>query len=91
MGYQESFSVLHQEAGAGTLAMPAEPAAVYNVTVPLNEFDPATARVTLYALYIPYASQANTGVPEPPGPPGTPWIMRGGTPSAHIMIIPPED
>ena len=86
----ESFTVRHQEAEAGTLAMPSEPAAVYNMSAPLEEFDPATAKVTLYALYIPYASQANTGIPEKPGPPGTPWIMRGGTPSAHIMIVPPQ-
>lgn len=88
---QESFEMRHKEADSGTLQMPREPAAVYSVTAPLAEFDPATAHVTLYAVYIPYASQATTGIPETPGPPGTPWIMRPGTASAHIMIIPPKN
>ncbi len=88
---QESFRIRHEEADAGKLQMPAQPAAVYNVTAALEGFDPATARVTLYALYMPYATQANTGISEVPGPPGTPWIMRAGTPSAHVMIVPPKD
>ena len=66
--------------------MPTEPAAVYNLGGPLSSFDAATAKVSLYALYIPHATQASTGIPEVPGPPGTPWLMRPGTPSAHIMI-----
>lgn len=84
---QESFDVRHQEADAGTLQMPDQPAAVYNVSGDLDGFDPATAKVTLYAVYIPYATAANTGLPETPGPAGTPWIMRPGTASAHIMIV----
>ena len=86
---QESFRIRHEEADAGALAMPTAPAAVYNVSMPLDEFDPATATVGLYALYIPHATQANTGIPERPSGPGAPWIMRAGTPSAHIMISPP--
>ncbi len=88
---QESFDVRHQEADAGTLAMPEEPAAVYNVSGSLDTFDPATAKVTLYAVYIPYATAANTGLPETPGPAGTPWLMRAGTASSHIMIVQPRD
>ena len=71
--------------------MPEEPAAVYNVSAPLEGFDPATAQVGLYALYIPYATQASTGISEAPNAPGAPWIMRAGTPSAHIMISPPQN
>lgn len=85
---QESFNIRHQEAEAGTLAMPTAPAAVYNLGGPLDGFDPATAQVGLYALYIPYATKASTGIPEQPIAPGAPWIMRPGTPSAHIMISP---
>ena len=59
---QESFDIRHAEAEAGTLVMPTHPAAVYNISAPLAEFDPARARVTLYALYMPYATQANTGM-----------------------------
>ncbi len=87
---QESFRVRHEEADAGALAMPAAPAAVYNVVGDAATFDPAQARIGLYAVYIPYATQATTGIPERPSAPGAPWIMRPGTPSAHIMIAPPE-
>ncbi|MDX1548597.1 MAG: hypothetical protein R3247_16495 [Rhodothermales bacterium] len=87
---QESFRIRHAEADAGTLPMPSEPAAVYNVALSLETFDPATATVTLYAVYMPYATQSSTGLPERPGPPGTPWIMRPGTASAHIMLVPPR-
>ena len=88
---QESFRIRHEEADAGTLKMPDEPAAVYNIYVPLEDFDPATATVGLYAVYIPGATQANTGIPEAPSAPGAPWIMRPGTPSAHIMISPAQN
>ncbi len=88
---QESFNVRHQEAEAGTLEMPSAPAAVYNLGGPLDSFDPETAQVGLYALYIPYATKATTGLPEQPVTPGAPWIMRAGTPSAHIMISPPQN
>lgn len=86
---QESIQTRHAEAEAGTLTMPDEPAVVYNVSYPLERFDPETAQVTLYAIYIPNATTATTGLPDEPGPPGTPWLMRAGTPSAHIMVIPP--
>ena len=87
---QENIEIRHQEAEEGTLAMPAEPAAVYNLGGALDTFEADSARVSLYALYIPYATQATTGIPERPIAPGAPWIMRAGTPSAHIMIAPPE-
>jgi len=87
---RESFRIRHEEADAGALPMPSEPAAVYNVAVALENFNPKTATVTLFAVYIPYATPATTGLSERPGPPGTPWIMRPGTASAHIMIVPPN-
>ena len=88
---QESFRIRHEEADAGTLEMPSAPAAVYNLSAPLAEFDPATVTVGLYALYIPHATTATTGLPERPSGPGAPWIMRPDTPSAHIMIVPPRN
>ena len=88
---QESFRIRHEEAEAGTLAMPSAPAAVYNLGGPLDSFDPETAQVSLYALYIPNATQASTGIPETPSAPGAPWLMRAGTPSAPIMISPPKN
>ncbi len=85
---QESFDIRHEEAEAGTLSMPTAPAAVYNINADVDSFDRSEASIGLYALYIPYATQASTGIPERPESPGGPWIMRAGTPSAHIMISP---
>ena len=86
-----SFEVRHREAEKGTLKMPEAPAMVYNLSG--DAFDPATGAVTgerrLYAVYIPYATPASTGLPDHPIGPGAPWIMRPGTPTAHIMISPP--
>ncbi|QXD13842.1 hypothetical protein GQ464_010200 [Rhodocaloribacter litoris] len=89
----ESFEVRHREAEEGKLKMPEAPATVYNLSG--DAFDPATGTVTaprrLYAVYIPYATPETTGLPDRPPGPGAPWIMRPGTPSAHIMISPPSN
>ena len=87
---QASFNTRHAEADAGTLTMPDQPAAVINVSGKIADVDLDAPQVTLYAVYIPYATEASTGIPETPGPSGTPWLMRPGTASAHIMIIPPR-
>ncbi len=87
----ESFEVRHREVEEGTLKMPEAPASVYNLSG--DAFDPATGEVAgarrLYAVYIPYATPASTGLPDHPIGPGAPWIMRPGTPTAHLMISPP--
>jgi len=81
----------HKEVEAGTLKMPDHPTSVYNLGG--DSFDPATGEVTnprrLYAVYMPYATPESTGLPARPPVPGGPWIMRPGTPTAHIMISPP--
>ena len=85
---QEPFDIRHAQADAGTLVMPTAPTAVYNVVSDLESFDPAEVHISVYALYIPYETQASTGIPEAPVAPGAPWKMRAGTPSGHIMIVP---
>ena len=80
----------HEEMDAGTLALPKNGAVLYNMSMKLEAFDPATASPTLYSLYTPYATVESTGLPEKPAAPGGPWIMRSGTPTAHIMIIVPR-
>ena len=91
---QESLSVRHEEADAGTLAMPEAPAAVYNLRGPMAIYEAETGTVTggfsFYAVYIPYATAESTGLPTSAGA-GAPWIMRPGTATAHIMIVPPRD
>lgn len=94
IGRQESFDIRHKEADEGTLEMPAQSAAVYNLSGDLADVDPATHTVSngssVYAVYIPYATAASTGLSPAPSGPGVPWIMRPGTASAHIMIIPAQ-
>lgn len=91
----ESFRIRHEEADAGTLEMPEDPAALYNLTGPLSIFDPATGEVTggswVWVVYTPWATEESTGLPTIPLAPGAPWIMRPGTASSHIMIVPPRE
>ncbi|HET8624563.1 MAG TPA: hypothetical protein VFM14_13450 [Gemmatimonadales bacterium] len=79
------------EVRAGTLEMPAHPAALYSLFGPAGSFDPATGQATgakpLYVVYIPGATPETTGIPATPAE-GAPWIMAAGTPRAHIMFVP---
>ncbi len=91
---QESVQKRHEEADAGMLQMPSAPAMLYSLTGPADSFDPETGTVSgaapLYVVHIPYATAASTGLSAAPAAPGAPWIMRAGTASAHIMIVPPK-
>ncbi len=84
-------TVRFREIGAGTLAMPKTPAALYSLSGPAGSWDPATNAVTngqpLYVVYIAGATEASTGLPARPVQ-GLPWIMFPGTPKAHIMFVP---
>ena len=84
-------SVRFAEVQAGTLKMPTQPAALYSLTGPAGSFDPATGAARgarpLYVIYIPFATEASTGIPATPAR-GVPWIMFPGTPKAHIMFVP---
>lgn len=91
----DSFRIRHEEADAGTLAMPEDPAALYNLGGPLSIFDPATGEVDggnwVWVIYTPWATEETTGLPTTPAAPGAPWIMRPGTASSHIMIVQPRE
>ncbi|MEE8367843.1 MAG: hypothetical protein V3S30_05955 [Thermoanaerobaculia bacterium] len=86
----------HDEIEAGTLALPLKPTTVYSFGGDIEIYDSATGLVDLeagshvYAIYTPYATEASTGLSTTPPIRGAPWIMRPGTPSAHIMIVPPK-
>lgn len=86
-------SIRLAEADAGTLAMPATPAALYSLTGPADAFDAATGTVTgarpLYVLYMPYMTAEATGL-SPVAAESRPWIMFPGKASSHIMIVPPR-
>jgi hypothetical protein len=80
-------SVRFREVQRGTLAMPKEPAALYQYFG--GRYDPGKQAVvgaqSLYVVYIPFATGKSTGLSEKPSETG-PWIMFPGTPKAHIMM-----
>ncbi len=91
----ENLQTRHEEADAGKLVMPTEPAVVYNLGGPAEIFDPETGDVTgghwFWSVYTPYATEGATGLPTTPQMPGAPWIMRPGTASSHIMVVQPRE
>lgn len=84
-------TVRFKEIEAKTLMMPDGPAALYSLSGPAGSWNPATNEVKdgrpLYVVYIPFATEASTGLPATPAR-GLPWIMFPGTPKAHIMFVP---
>lgn len=80
-------SVRFREVRDGTLAVPKEPAALYQHFG--GHYDPASGKLvggsSLYVVYIPFATGKSTGLSEKPSD-TEPWIMFPGTPKAHIMM-----
>lgn len=77
---------------AGEISMPEDPAMVYNLGFDTESLDPDTVDwrqgSRLHALYTPYATAAETGLPTE-GSRSEPWLMFPGKPSAHVMIFLP--
>jgi hypothetical protein len=83
-------TVRFAEVMSGKLAMPKQPAALYQLfggTYDASANSVASAR-PLFVIYISGATSASTGLPDKPGGAGEPWIMFPGTPKAHIMLTP---
>ena len=82
-------TVRFAEIKSGKLKMPSHPAALYTLTG--GAYDATTKSAPgaqpLYVIYIPYATEASTGITTKPAE-ATPWIMYPGTPKAHIMLVP---
>ena len=75
-------SIRLEEIEGGSLAMPREPTALYS----LSHDDDAPEGVRgLYVIYLPYATEATTGISAVPAP-DRPWLMYPGKPWAHVMI-----
>ncbi|AHM59967.1 hypothetical protein D770_08520 [Flammeovirgaceae bacterium 311] len=93
--FQQIFDTREQEAKSGKLLMPKQPASLFVLNAPKENFNAATGEVTdtylRYVVYIPYATAEGTGLPLKPEAPGMPWIMYPGTHGAHIMINPPKN
>lgn len=80
-----------QEIEAGEIELLRKPMALYSLTGPSDSFDYSTGQITnaspLYVVYIPFATEASTGLSTKPASKGAPWIMEPGTPWAHIMVM----
>lgn len=93
--FQEIFDIREQEAKAGKLKMPTQPATLYVYSTSEEKYNPTTGDIQdgylRYVIYIPYATAESTGLPLKPDFAGQPWIMDPGTHRAHIMISPPKE
>ena len=83
-------SVRFADVAAGRIRVPPV-ARLYSMTGPATGYDPATGAVTgarrLSVVYVPFATEASTGLSTPPRT-GAPWLMHPGTAKAHIMFTP---
>ena len=85
---QASIQKRWEEIEAGTLEMPRQPSALYQL-IGQNP-DAVTAENTdglnrLTVIYMAYATSEATGFPARPTD-GVPWMMFSGKPTAHLMI-----
>lgn len=82
--------IRRREIEAGDIPMPQKPMALYSVTGSAGSFDYSTGSLKqaqpLYVVYIPYATEATTGISTSPASEGAPWLMDPDTPWAHIMV-----
>ena len=77
---------------AGRWQMPSNPTALYNLVAPKDSIDATTGLprggTRWYVVYIPYATEANSGFSLSADASGRPWLMNPGTPWAHLMVTP---
>ena len=91
MSRQEVDLFRRNEIRTDELSLPEKPMALYALTGKADAFDYEEGTVNkaspLYVIYVPYATEASTGLSTEPASPGAPWIMEPGTPWAHIMVM----
>lgn len=89
---EKLFDERGKEVKEGTLQMPKGPAALYVYAANSKDVNRTTGEVKngymRYVIYIPFATEASTGLATRPSAPGMPWIMDPGTYRAHVMIDP---
>lgn len=82
--------IRRREIETGDIPMPQKPMALYSLTGSNGSFDYDTGSLKearpLYVVYIPYATEATTGISTSPASEGAPWLMDPDTPWAHIMV-----
>jgi hypothetical protein len=84
-------SVRFAEVKSGKLPMPKQAATLWALDGPMSGVDVAAGTVTAaikprFAVYVPFATAASTGLPDQLIMNG-PWLMDAGTPKAHIMFM----
>ena len=93
--FTERRDIREKEATDLILAMPEKSATLHILYGKNGYFDIDSAKVRnakyRYVVYIPFATQASTGLSLQPNAPGHPWLMFPGKANAHIMITPPID
>jgi hypothetical protein len=92
---KEIFDIREEEAKSGKLKMPKDGVTLFVLSADAADYNPETGELKdpylRYVVYIPWATEASTGLPLKPSGPAMPWIMDPGTHRAHIMINPPRD
>ncbi len=90
--FTERRDIREKEAKEGALEMPKKPATLHLLHGKNGWFDIDSSKVRnakyRYVVYIPFATQASTGLSLKPNAPGHPWLMFPGKANAHIMITP---
>ena len=83
-------SIRFAEVTAGKLKMPAQ-GALYTISGKKESWNATTKKASqvtpLSVVYIPGATQENSGLSIAPLPSGSPWLMFPGTAKAHIMLV----
>lgn len=89
---QEKEEIRSSEAASGVLKMPDNPATLHIYYGKNGYFNTSADTIEnakyRYVVYIPYATQATTGLPLSPNESSHPWLMFPGKYNAHIMISP---
>jgi hypothetical protein len=82
-------SVRLAEFTSGKLPLPTPGAFLASISHEDDAFDPSggvpAGTRGLYVVYLPYATEASTGIPATPAR-DRPWLMYPGKPTAHVMI-----
>jgi len=90
--FAERRDIREKEAKEGLLLMPKRPATLHILHGAKGWFDIDSTKIRnakyRYVVYIPFATQASTGLSLKPNAPGHPWLMFPGKANAHIMITP---
>lgn len=92
---KERREIRELETVQGKLKMPENPTTLHVLEGKDAWYNTATDQLEnakyRYVVYVPFATQATTGLPLKPNNPGHPWLMFPGKADAHIMISPPAE